>query len=109
MSESSDNAVHDSSATLSPTSNSNHHASGAGSSGGGAATGQVADFGLFVNYIKQFVPVLLDTSSASNAEFEKTLGEKSNVECLKKFLGDTQTKNLIFQKFFTKGFTFAHC
>jgi hypothetical protein len=101
MSESSDMAVHDSLATLSPTSNTN--SGSGGSSGNAASTGQVADFGLFVNYIKQFVPVLLDTSSASNVEFEKILGERSNVECLKKFLSDPQTKNLIFQKFFIKG------
>ncbi len=52
-----------------------------------ASTEQVANFGLFVNYIKQFVTVLLN--STSNTEFEKTLNEKSSVKCLKKFIADS--------------------
>ena len=68
-----------------------------------ANTGQVADLSQFINYIKQFVPVLLDTSSVSNIEFERVLNEKSNGDYLKKFLADPQTKNLIFTKFYAKG------
>jgi hypothetical protein len=106
MSDSAEVSIHESpsAAILSPTSN-----TGGGSSGApGTTGGQVADLGQFIGYIKQFVPVLLDTSSLSNLEFEKTLGEKTNVECCKKFLGDPQTKNLIFQKFFTKGWSIKY-
>ena len=99
MSEVSDNAVNDSVATLSPTSQGTNGIV----AGDRASTVQIADFGLFVNYIKQFVPVLLDMNSVSNVEFEKILADKSNVELLKKFLSDSQSKNLIFQKFYTKG------
>jgi hypothetical protein len=92
--------------TLSPTSNLTGNSSanvGSGSSSNQQNAGQVADLNQFVNYIKQFVPVLLDTSPISNLDFEKSLEDKSNVECLRKFLADPQIKNLIFHKFFTKG------
>ena len=88
--------------TLSPTSQQS-----SSSSSNNTSTSQVADFGQFIAYIKQFVPALLDTSPVSNLEFEKSLEDKSNVDCLRKFLADSQTKNLIFHKFYTKGIIFC--
>lgn len=101
MNDTAGDTLNDSSsaATLSPTSAASSGTSAAGS----ASTGQVADLALFINYLKQFVPVLLDTTAATALEFERTLHDKSYSDCLKKFLADPQTKSLIFQKFVTKG------
>ena len=66
--------------------------------------GQVADVHAFIDYLKQFVPVLLDTTTSSNnSEFEKCLSEKTSVEIIKKFLSEAQIRTLIVQKFIIKG------
>lgn len=79
--------------------------SGAGSSGSSSSSsGQIADHSAFIQYLKQFIPALLDANLASaTAEFEKCLNEKSSVECIKKFLSDQQCRTLIIQRFYTKG------
>ncbi len=81
------------------------------SSGGGDSPGlnvsqdrvAVADFQEFVQYLKQFVPVLLDANCLSISEFEKCLSEKANVDCIKKFMSDSKTQSLVIQKCLTKG------
>ena len=64
---------------------------------------QVADVSAFISYMKQFVPVLLDANLATIADFEKCMNEKSSNETIKKFLGETQVRTLIIQKFIIKG------
>ncbi len=68
-------------------------------------TGQIADINSFFKYLKQFVPVLLDSSVSNTLEFEKCLNEKQNIDCIRKFLGDSQIRTLIIQKYLTKGIT----
>jgi hypothetical protein len=79
-----------------------------GSSGGGGDLGsslqdRVADIQEFIQYLKQFVPVLLDANCLSISEFEKCMNEKAYVDCIKKFMSDPQTRSLVIQKVLTKG------
>jgi hypothetical protein len=67
---------------------------------------QVADVSAFISYMKQFVPVLLDANLATIADFEKCMNEKTSSETIKKFLGETQVRTLIIQKFIIKGKSF---
>ena len=62
-------------------------------------TSQVADVTAFITYLKQFVPALLDANLASLTDFEKCMNEKATLETIKKFLGETQVRTLIIQKF----------
>lgn len=65
--------------------------------------GQVADVSAFIDYLQQFVPVLLDANNNVNEdEFEKCLNEKTSVEIIKKFMGEGQVRTLIIQKFLMK-------
>ena len=64
---------------------------------------QVADINSFVSYLRSLVPVLLDATPTSMNEFDKIVTDKSSIEALKKFLGDSQVRNLILQKFIIKG------
>jgi hypothetical protein len=73
-----------------------------------ATTSQsVAEVGAFINYLKQFVPALLDANLTSLSDFEKCLNEKTSLETIKKFLGETQIRTLIIQKFIIKGILFS--
>ena len=75
----------------------------ANSTAAAVSTLQVADVSAFITYMKQFVPVLLDANLATIADFEKCMNEKSSSETIKKFLGETQVRTLIIQKFIIKG------
>ena len=66
-------------------------------------TGQVADVNAFIIYLKQLLPALLDSSLASMGEFEKCASEKSNIDVIKKFIGESQVRTLIIQKLISKG------
>jgi hypothetical protein len=66
-------------------------------------TGQIADINAFTKYLKQFVPVLLDSNAQSTLEFEKCLTEKHNLDSIRKFLAESQVRTLIIQKYLTKG------
>lgn len=70
---------------------------------GSNSTSQVADVNAFITYMKQFVPALLDANLASLSDFEKCMNEKTTTETIKKFLGETQVRTLIIQKFILKG------
>jgi hypothetical protein len=69
----------------------------------GSANVQLVDLGAFVIYLKQFVPALLDASGSSIGEFDKCLSEKSSIECIKKFIAESQVRTLIIQKYLAKG------
>jgi hypothetical protein len=64
---------------------------------------QIADYQAFVQYLKQFVPVLLDTNNLSIIDFEKCLNDNRNAEIIKKFMSDQQVRSLVIQKNLTKG------
>ena len=70
---------------------------------GSNSTSQVADVTAFASYLKQFVPALLDANLTSITDFEKCMNEKTTIETIKKFLGETQVRTLIIQKFILKG------
>ena len=79
------------------------NAAAAGVAGAQATAAIAADPYAFIKYLRQFVPALLDANSAGGADFEKCLSEKNNVECIKKFLGESQVRTLIIHKFLSKG------
>lgn len=115
MTELSDSNFNDNHSTTSPSSgaasNANSGVSGTPNSStttaATATTSQsVADVGAFINYLKQFVPALLDANLTSLSDFEKCLNEKTSLETIKKFLGETQIRTLIIQKFIIKGILF---
>jgi hypothetical protein len=54
-------------------------------------------------FLFQFEPVLLDSNAQNTIEFEKCLNEKHNIDSIRKFLGESQVRNLINQKYLTKG------
>lgn len=71
---------------------------------GAATTAQAADMAQFVPYLRQLVAVLIDAgAAATSSELERCLADKSSVECVRKFIADPQTRNLIVQKYQTKG------
>ena len=53
-------------------------------------------------YLNKFVPALLHANNNNLNDFDKCLNEKANVECVKKFLSESQVRTLIIQKFMTK-------
>lgn len=65
-----------------------------------AAALVAADPAQFVPYLRQLVTVLID---ANPNDFEKFLNDKSCLECVRKFITDPQTRNLIVQKYQSKG------
>ena len=70
--------------------------------GTGTQPASIADHVAFINYLRQFIPALLDANLASLPELEKCFNEKSSIECIKKFLGDGQCRTLIIQRFTLK-------
>jgi hypothetical protein len=93
-----------------PTQNSQMNSSSNSSGSSSSNNVVVADINAFTKYLKQVIPVLLDSSNVNNVEFDKVLNEKSSVECIKKFIGDPQVRSLMIQKLLAKGeFTFANC
>lgn len=100
-----DNSVSPSPYLASNTSSSNLAASGSNTNAANShvSPSQVADVFAFINYLKQFVPALLDANLASTSDFEKCMNEKMSIETIKKFLGETQVRTLILQKFILKG------
>lgn len=68
----------------------------------GTQPASIADHIAFINYLRQFIPALLDANLASLPELEKCFNEKSSIECIKKFLGDGQCRTLIIQRFTLK-------
>ena len=101
--ETADSSV--SSAAIIPNSNNtNASQSSAGSTSSGSAGSSTAvDPSVFVKYLRQFVPALLDANNNNSTEFDKCLSDKANSECIKKFVGESQVRTLIIQKFLSKG------
>lgn len=67
-----------------------------------SSSSQVADTKLFINYLRQLISVLLECSIESSNELEKCLNEKSTIECVKKFISESQVRSLVIHKFITK-------
>lgn len=62
----------------------------------------IADYSMFANYLKKAVTVLLPEDVAPPA-LNAALNEKSNQECIHKFLSDSQTSTLFIQRISSKG------
>ncbi|XP_022096690.1 cytoplasmic dynein 1 heavy chain 1-like isoform X2 [Acanthaster planci] len=61
------------------------------------STQAVAEVPSLVKYLRKIVPLLLEDGEASPA-LDNALADKSRVECMKKFLSDTQTQSLLVER-----------
>ena len=61
------------------------------------------DIGVFIDYLRRVVPLLLDDEDPSLKAFTTAVSDKQNVEIIKKFISDPQTPALLFQRVGGKG------
>ncbi|PRD30031.1 UNVERIFIED_CONTAM: Dhc64C [Trichonephila clavipes] len=61
-------------------------------------TSELADTNVFINYIKRVVPVLLEDDDEVHPALLTALSDKTNLEILKKFIGDPQCRALLIQR-----------
>jgi hypothetical protein len=64
----------------------------------------IVDHKQFCNYLRKAILVLFDDEFGSSSKLEEALDEnRTNQECIKKFLSDSQVQTLYIQKSSTKG------
>ena len=63
----------------------------------------VADINNFLKYLRRAVPVCLEEDAVSSPAFETALADKSNLESIRKFISDPQTRAIFIQRNSTKG------
>lgn len=63
----------------------------------------IVDFQQFANYVTKAVTILLPESDSVDAPYSLQLNERSNQECIKKFLSDPQVPALYIQRSNNKG------
>ena len=64
----------------------------------------IVDHKAFCNYLRKAILVLFDDEEVNSSKLEEALDEnRSNQECIKKFLSDPQVQTLYIQKSSTKG------
>lgn len=63
----------------------------------------VVSYSAFANYLKKVVKVLLPDEDVIPPAFNYALEVKSNQECVRKFLGDSQVWALYIQRSSSKG------
>ena len=63
----------------------------------------VVSYSAFANYLKKVVTVLLPDEDVVPPAFNSALEDKSNQECVRKFLGDSQVWALYIQRSSSKG------
>ena len=68
-----------------------------------AQAAAVVDVSSFSNYLRRVVPVLLEDVDDTPEALNNALKDKSSVECMKKFLSDSQIAALFIQKASLKG------
>ncbi|CAN8013158.1 unnamed protein product [Ixodes persulcatus] len=59
---------------------------------------ELADVGLLVKYLRRVVPVLLEEDDVVHPSLESALSDKGNLEILRKFIADPQTRSLLIQR-----------
>lgn len=64
---------------------------------------ELADVGLLVKYLRRVVPVLLEEDDVVHPSLESALSDKGNLEILRKFIADPQTRSLLIQRSSSKG------
>lgn len=68
----------------------------------------VVDFDTFINYLRKSVSILHPDEEIVPNAFSLALEEKSNQECIKKFLNDSQVWALSIQRISVKGILNFH-
>lgn len=68
-----------------------------------AQAAAVVDVSSFSNYLRRVVPVLLEDVDDTPEALNNALKDKSSIECMKKFLSDSQIAALFIQKASLKG------
>lgn len=68
----------------------------------------IVDFQQFANYVTKAVTILLPESDSVDAPYSLQLNERSNQECIKKFLSDPQVPALYIQRSNNKGNSLIH-
>ncbi|XP_076442165.1 cytoplasmic dynein 1 heavy chain 1-like isoform X5 [Babylonia areolata] len=63
-----------------------------------AATQSAIDVGVFSDYLRKVVPLLLDDEDPDLKAFKTAVSDKQNIEIIKKFISDPQTPTLLFQR-----------
>ncbi|KAH8028136.1 hypothetical protein HPB51_013183 [Rhipicephalus microplus] len=64
---------------------------------------ELADVGSLVKYLRRVVPVLLEEDEVLHPSLDTALGDKANLEVLRKFIADPQVKTLLVQRSSSKG------
>ncbi|KAH7972499.1 hypothetical protein HPB52_012721 [Rhipicephalus sanguineus] len=59
---------------------------------------ELADVGSLVKYLRRVVPVLLEEDEVLHPSLDTALGDKTNLEVLRKFIADPQVKTLLVQR-----------
>jgi len=68
-----------------------------------APTVAVSDVTKFASYLRRVIPVLLEDAEDAPESFASTLSERTAVECMKRFIGDSQIPVLLIQRLSMKG------
>lgn len=68
-----------------------------------SAVQTVADTSVLQKHIRKLVPLLLEDGGEAPASLETALEEKSAVEQMKKFLGDSQVHTILVERSALKG------
>lgn len=64
----------------------------------------IADFGSFAEYIRNSASILLpEEDDSGSSALKNAVEDKSNQECIRKFLSDPQVQALYIQRCCTKG------
>lgn len=68
-----------------------------------SAVHTVADASVLQKHIRKLVPLLLEDGGEAPASLETSLEEKSTVEQMRKFLGDSQVHTILVERSALKG------
>lgn len=63
----------------------------------------IVDYAAFANYLKKAVTILLPEEDVISPALNNALEDRSNQECIKKFLADPQVSSLYIQRSSSKG------
>lgn len=74
--------------------------------GVGTPTQTVIEVSAFANYIRRVIPVLLEDGDDTPKSLVTALKEKQSLDCMKKYLGDSQVPVLYVQRNTSKGINF---
>lgn len=63
----------------------------------------VVEFSVFANYVRKVVIVHLEDDDIIPASLNAALEDRSNQDCIKKFISDPQVSSLLIQRSLSKG------